>query len=808
VQIARANVFTLFNNVLFGIGLALLALGRVSDAVVSAGLGLLNALISAVQEMRSKRALDRLKRDHGGRANVVREGTLVQVEPRDLVVGDLVRLYSGEQVLLSGPVEGPGMLEVVESSEEDDPPREPITKVAGEWLVPGSIVVAGQADQRVHAEGSDGAHDADASTPTWQPSQTPLQHQIDQVIRAVVLVAIMMGTAILAQALMEGLPLVRVVQISAVLTGLVPYGLFLLVTLSYSVGAAAIARRGVLVQQVNAVESLSNVDALCCEATGTLTTGERRLERVHVLHPALSEEQVTSLLGTLAASSSSADPATSALREGLPGAALPVREEVGYFVARGWGGVAMTGPASDDNQILVLGGMDALAPALVGSDPASTSADLDAVARTYTRDGLRVLLLARAADPAATLRDEAGHACLPALLPLAVVVLSETLRPGAVEALSEMQARGVRVVLLSQEDRYNTSAAATQLGLSANDGAEAGGCMRYELTQRHKDRAVADLVGAGRYVAMMGNGAADTAALQRAHVGIATRSGSDSARDAADIILLGDSFTALPDAHREGQRIIGAIAPVMMLFLSRVAISMGVIIGVSILGLGFPYEPAQGSLTLFTVGLPTLFLTAWARPARPDPHLIARLVRFVLPAAAITGAFAIAIYAALFTLLSQGLAEGMLPVEAFEKFETFTGLARDDPDFVETAATAVAQMGLSLFSCLSAFLLILFIEPPTRLFAGWAPVSSDKRPAPLVVGLLVAVFAVVQIPTLGGYFGLVQPGGFEAPLVLVTTVVWFFVMRAVWRHDIFRRALRLPELPSLRALEPSQQLTP
>ncbi len=209
------------------------------------------------------------------------------------------------------------------------------------------------------------------------------------------------------------------------------------------------------------------------------------------------------------------------------------------------------------------------------------------------------------------------------------------------------------------------------------------------------------------------------------------------------------------------------------------------------LGLGFPYEPAHLSLTFFTVGRPTLFLTAWARPARPDRHLISNLMRFVIPAALVTGSFAVAIYAASYTLLARGLEQNLIPAEAIEKFESFTGLARTDPACADTTSTAIAETTLSMFTSVTGFLLVLVLVPPHRFFSGWAPVQADKRPALLVAGLFAAFVTVLNVDVLADYFSLVQPGGFEAPLVAATVPVWFFVLRAPWRHELLRRALGL-----------------
>ena len=146
------------------------------------------------------------------------------------------------------------------------------------------------------------------------------------------------------------------------------------------------------------------------------------------------------------------------------------------------------------------------------------------------------------------------------------------------------------------------------------------------------------------------------------------------------------------------------------------------------LGLGFPYSPAQGGLTLFTVGVPTLFLTAWARPTAPDPHLLATLGRFVVPAAVLTAGGGVAVYAALYTTGAVGVHRrpASRPFVVAE-FERYTGLTYGDAGLHRAAATIGAQTGLSTFVSLASILLILFLAPPTRLFAAWT--RADRRQA-------------------------------------------------------------------------------
>src|SRR4051794_5520752 len=695
-RILRTNVFNLYNSILFTIGAALLVLGRYSDAFISVSIGLLNAVISAAQEIRAKRQLDRLQLLGRAEVQVVRDGQGREVLPEEVVRGDLVRVSPGDQLVVDGPLLQ-GAVEVDESlltGEADAQLRTP-----GEDLLSGSQCVAGGGLQLARDVGAASyANRLTAEARRATTDSTPLQRQIAFCVRLVMVLVFLMTGAILLQACLEGLSLVRVVQITAVLSGLVPYGLFFLIVLSYTAGAVTSSRRGALVQRVNAVESVSNVDVICTDKTGTLTTGRLTVEEVRPLGAADAAE-VEVLLGSLARSAGTPNLTTTALAEHLPGRAWDVRDEVPFASALRWSGV------SADGGSWVLGAPDVLAERLTDPPPD------DAVAELAGR-GLRVLLLGRAVDRG--LRDAAGRPALPLLAPVALVALADELRPEVAESIARLRADGVAVMVLSGDDPRTVAALAARAGLDAGEPVAGPALDALDddaldrlvsrttvfgrVAPEQKERIVAALRRQGRYVAMLGDGVNDARALKRAHVGVAMRSGSAVTRDVADIVLVDDSFAALLPAQREGRRIIAGIAVSMHVFLARVATQGIVIIAVTMLGLGFPYSPTQVGLTLLTVGVPTLFLTFWARPVRPDQQLLANLARFVIPAAVITAGFGTAVYAYLYENVSSFLTDGRTPAEIIADFEAYTGVSNAaGSDFTEAAATIAAQTGLQTF---------------------------------------------------------------------------------------------------------------
>lgn len=800
-EILRTNVLSFFNIILFVIGAALTAMSRYSDALVSVGLGLINAVISAAQEIRAKRKLDRLQLLDRADVLVVRDGREVTVPPEQVVRGDVLRVRPGDQIVVDGPLLDGGRIEADESLLTGE--SDPVVKQPGDDLRSGSLCVAGDGRQLARDVGVHsyaGRLTVDARRVSTD--KTPLQRRVEFVVRLVMALTALMSGAILGQAAIEGFSVLRVVQTTAVLSGLVPYGLFFLIAVAYTAGAATIARSGALVQQVNAVESVSNVDVVCTDKTGTLTTGRLTVEEFQPLgaHDRASAEHA---LGALARSAATPNLTTRALTAALPRDAWhEIRDEVPFSSSSRWSGVTA------EEGTWVLGAPDALAARLGAPAPDDTVAK-------HAERGLRVLLLARPAEDGARLRDAAGQPTLPALEPVGLVALADELRPDVGDTIGRLRGDGVVMKVLSGDDPRTVAAIAARAGLDAGepvagaalDGLDDAALDRIvgrttvfgRVAPEHKERIVRSLRRQNHYVAMIGDGVNDARALKGAQVGVAMRSGSAVTRDVADIVLVEDSFAALPPAQREGRRIVNGIGLSLYVFLARVATQGLVILVVTMLGLGFPYSPTQVGLTLFTVGVPTFFLTMWARPSPPAPDLLASLAGFVVPASVITAGFGTAVYAGLYEAVVWGFGSGRTPAEVIHEFERYTGLTYgSDTDFTAAAATIGAQTGLSTFFCLASFVLILFLAPPNRFFAAWTEPSGDRRPTVLVGALVAAFGAVLFVPALYTYFGLAGPARPVFVIVLFALTVWFATLSLAFRLRLLDRVLGLDELRAIR----------
>ncbi|OZM79172.1 haloacid dehalogenase [Pseudonocardia sp. MH-G8] len=796
--IVATHVLSSYTTILFSIGVVLLVLGRPGDAFTSVGIGLVNALIGVVQECRAKRKLDRLALLDGAAVRVVRDGAEVTVAAAEVVRGDLVRVRAGEQIVVDGPVVA-GRVEADESLLTGE--SDPVVRGVGETVLSGSHCVAGNGWQRAELVG---AHSYAGRLTTearkLTTDRTPLQRQIDGVVRLTMVLTLALSALVLGQAVLGGQSFLGIVQITAVLVGLVPYGLFFLVAVSYVRGAARIAPRGALVQQVNAVESVSHVDVVCTDKTGTLTTGRLTLTEVRPLGGDSSDD-VRDALARYAASVTQANLTCTALAVSLPGEAWPLRDEIAFTSALRW-----SGQVTLDGAGWVLGAPEVLAPHL--SPGIGVPGIDDGMVADRAHRGLRVLLLARTTHHGAPLRGGDGRPALPALDPVALVVLADELRNEVVESVRRFREKGVAVTVLSGDDPRTVAALASRAGIGtgtpvagpfldtldddALDELVERTTVYGRVTPEQKERVVDALRRRGHHVAMLGDGVNDARALKRAHVGVAMRSGSPVTRDVADIVLLDDSFAALLPARTEGRRIIDGLSTSMYLFLTRVAVQALIILITAALGLAFPYTPTQVGLTVLTVGLPTLCLSFWARPTAPDPHLLRNLARFVAPVTVVTATIATLVYTLLQVWLPARIRAGAISAQELAGFEAVTGVAYGEPGFVEAAVTIGAQTGLSAFVTLSSFVVLLFLKPPHRVFAAWTAPVPDRRPAWLAALLTVTFLVVASVPALASPFGLaVVPEVFA--IAVPAVLGCYLALAAAFRCRVVDRLVALAE---------------
>ena len=724
-SIVRENVLTLFNAIIVGASVIVLLFGDLRDGIFG-GVMIINAVIGIVSELRAKRTLDSLAIVDAPQASVLRDGTLSVIPARDVVLDDVIELALGDQVSVDGTVLSSAGLEIDESLLTGE--SRPVKKKEGDQLLAGTSVVAGSGrmvatavGERVYAQGL--SEQARAFTRTVSEIQVSI-NRVLQVV-SVMLLPVVALTFYSQNRIAGGSGgdwrEALVLSVASVI-GMIPQGLVLLTSMNFAIGSATLARRGVLVQELPAVEVLARVDCLCLDKTGTLTTGGIRVREVDVV--AGDADTVMSALA------SAASDRTNATAEAIwahvgenarSGASERIEWSVPFSSARKWSAWG-TGRES-----WILG-----APEFVIDEAVATNAVLLERVRAIAAQGSRVVALVRADE--AVVDDK-----LPARRAVAaLVVLEEDLREDAAETLDYFRSQGVHVRVISGDNPTTVGALAAQAGLTAPDGSPArlmdardlpedltseafnDAIERHDVfgrvTPEQKRAMVGALQARDHCVAMTGDGVNDALALKDADLGIAMGNGTQATKAVAQIVLVDSKFSVLPGVLSEGRRIIANMERVSSLFLAKTTYAAVLVIVTALVGWRYPFLPRQFSyIDSLTIGIPAFFLALWPNPRRYVPGFLKRTLSLAMPTGVILATAA---------LVAFGIVEG--PPQARES----------------TAAILSLMLG--------AIWLLVITSRPLSLWK-WV----------LLASVISATVGGVLLPPVRGFFSMVAPTGYE-----------------------------------------------
>ena len=339
--IVRANALTPFNAILLALGLLTLLFGDWRDALFLAII-VTNTGIGIWQELRAKRTLDDLAALVAPRGTVVRDGEARHLHVSEIVVGDLVRLGPGDQVVADGPLLSAVGLRLDESVLTGE--TKSVERASGDEVRSGSFVVEGSGSLEVTAVGEESyAGRITGTAREFRHPRSPLERAIDRLLYVLLAVMVPLGTMLIVALWKQDVAVGHAVDTAvAGMVTLVPEGLVLLVSITFAAAVIRMARAGALSQQLNAIESLASVDAICIDKTGTLTEASLR---VTDLVPAVgtTEEALTAALGRFAASSDAQNPTLAAIARRCPAAPEPVEDAVPFVSRRRFSGLQLGG---------------------------------------------------------------------------------------------------------------------------------------------------------------------------------------------------------------------------------------------------------------------------------------------------------------------------------------------------------------------------------------------------------------------------------------------------------------------------------
>jgi cation-transporting P-type ATPase E len=755
-QILRANLFTRFNAILGTLFVVVLVVGPPQDALFGVVL-VVNTGVGVFQEMRAKRALDRLAILTAPRARVLRDGQVSHIATGDLVQDDVLELRIGDQIAVDAAVLAADGLEVDEALLTGE--AEPVAKQPGDTLLSGSFVVAGSGRARAYAVGGQSyAARLQAEARRFSLIHSELQQGTTQILRGLTWVMIPAGALLLFSEFFRSHdPFEDAVRGSAAgLVAMVPEGLVLLTSLAFAMGAMRLAQRRVLVQELAAIEGLARVDVLCVDKTGTLTRPGMRLIETEVIDgwPA---PRIAEVVAAIAADDEAPNGTVAALAAHYPDSpGWTVTARIPFSSARKWSGLTFAQQGT-----WLLG-----APGVVGAGmPAEAVA---AVAR-HEEAGRRVLLLA---DTDAALDAEPGPP--PAARPAALLVLAEELRDDTAATVRYLLEQGVMIRVLSGDAPRAVAAIARRAGIPAEDepcdasaltddqvAASIGSVSVFgRVRPGQKLAAVRALRQDGHVVAMVGDGVNDVQALKEADLGIAMGSGSAASRSVARVVLLDGTFAAVPQILGEGRRVIANIERVARLFVTKTAYAALIATAIGVAGASYPFFPRHLTIiAALTIGVPGFFLALAPGAPRARPGFVKRVVDFAIPAG-------IAVAAAV--LASDAIAHAVPGV--------------NDQQTRTASLLAAFAMGLWIL-VLVALPAPAPAAPAPAAAAPGAQASHGQRVAErvaLILAMAVCLAVLFAVPAFRSVFGLELPpwGVLAAEAAIVLAAV---IALTLWR---------------------------
>jgi cation-transporting P-type ATPase E len=799
-RIVQENVFTFINLILAFIALLLIYFGRVSDGVIYFSVALLNILVGLVQEIQAKRKLNAISSLVSPKVTVIRSGKQVLISSQDIVEGDLVFVKSGDIISVDGII--------IEGSLNNDESlltgeSHLIEKKIDSEVFAGSNVVTGTAYFKAHNVGEKStANQINSKAKAYVRHLTPVQKEVNLAIRLLFVIAVTLGAMVAMAAYLSRTPLSESLQITAVILGIIPNSLFAMINLSYALGGVNILRKGALVQKLNAVESLSNVDILCLDKTGTLTTKNLILEEIVNVN-AQKEDTYNQLLHDFVCGVNDPNATVDAIIKNLQisnNKSQVVVDQVPFSSTYKWSSIASQN--HDIDQYLYLGAPEILIKYLTNWNEALQQKLEDAQEK-----GLRVVLFATG-DKWSWIEDNKTP-ILPQKLQLnSVLIFSDQIRDDAQLALKKFYQAGVAIKIISGDNPKTVASLARQINLQnlkhdnkgtlvLLSGDEVDKLNDLELAQKiesvdifgritphQKERLIKALIDSDHYVAMIGDGVNDVMSLKQASLSIAMQSGAQSAKSVADILLLKDSFASLPAGLIEGQKIRNGLEDVFKLFVSRILYLILLIIGVRIIGLPFPFTVKQASfISALTTGIPAIGLTLWAHSGyKKRNKLFNNVLHFVLPAAFTLAFFGLIILFAMTTIK-------LWNIRSIDNLQSLLSITTPQVQLALASSLPRFRSVLTVFLIFAGLCLNIFVSPPVKYMSFGSSHRSDWRPAILSCIIATGFCIGYLFPDLRNFWDLTYLNLTEIFLLILALGSWLVTITVFWKYRLLDKML-------------------
>lgn len=626
-DIVMGNTLTFFNfiNVVL---LALVLSVRSYKNMLFIFIIIANTLIGIFQEIKAKITLDKLKILTVSHVDVIRDGVKKSVTVSELVKDDVILLKSGGQIPADGVILD-GEVDVNESlltGESDS-----IHKTCGSKVLSGSFVTSGKAMCLLTEVGHDCYMEKLSSeAKQFKRYKTELQRNLDTILKFISIIIVPLGIILFAkQYWISGSTYEQAAldTVAAVL-GMIPEGLVLLTSVALALGAVRLARRSTLVRELFCIETLARVDTLCLDKTGTITEGHLCVQGEESVKEDVDLEQ---LMGRMVAALGDENETFQALRQHYKrNQSTNTKLVLPFSSERKFSGVVFEGEGT-----YLMGAYQFIFPQ---ADPAV----LEKIAE-YASQGLRVLTVAHSPN------EMTDYTLAEDFEIVGFVFMTDVVRKNAPDILGYFEEQGVDLKVISGDDPVTVAAIAARAGLKDadkyidattihTDEEMEDAILKYSVfgrvTPKQKQQMVRLLKQNGRTVAMTGDGVNDVLALKDADASIAMASGSEAAKNTANLVLLNSDFASLPHIVNEGRRVINNIKAAASMFLIKTGFSVLTALLTIIVGQNYPFQPIQLSvINGCAVAIPTMLLQLEPSFQKVNKHFFREVLRMSMPAA-------------------------------------------------------------------------------------------------------------------------------------------------------------------------------
>ena len=626
-DIVMGNTLTFFNFINIVL-LALVLSVRSYKNMLFIFIIIANTLIGIFQEIKAKITLDKLKILTVSHVDVIRDGVKKSITVSELVKDDVILLKSGGQIPADGVILD-GEVDVNESlltGESDS-----IHKTCGSKVLSGSFVTSGKAMCLLTEVGHDCYMEKLSSeAKQFKRYKTELQRNLDTILKFISIIIVPLGIILFAkQYWISGSTYEQAAldTVAAVL-GMIPEGLVLLTSVALALGAVRLARRSTLVRELFCIETLARVDTLCLDKTGTITEGHLCVQGEESVKEDVDLEQ---LMGRMVAALGDENETFQALRQHYKrNQSTNTKLVLPFSSERKFSGVVFEGEGT-----YLMGAYQFI---FLQADPAV----LEKIAE-YASQGLRVLTIAHSPN------EMTDYTLAEDFEIVGFVFMTDVVRKNAPDILGYFEEQGVDLKVISGDDPVTVAAIAARAGLKDadkyidattihTDEEMEDAILKYSVfgrvTPKQKQQMVRLLKQNGRTVAMTGDGVNDVLALKDADVSIAMASGSEAAKNTANLVLLNSDFASLPHIVNEGRRVINNIKAAASMFLIKTGFSVLTALLTIIVGLNYPFQPIQLSvINGCAVAIPTMLLQLEPSFQKVNKHFFREVLRMSMPAA-------------------------------------------------------------------------------------------------------------------------------------------------------------------------------